>query len=237
VSDGTITQEVSSDLVSSASRYVLSIEPAQGDDPAPSATKYLAGELSGGSASLTTGIIADFSGASGQFALKAPTSADAPDDDNMGIWFINPDGSMPPASGFSNLPDLSDTGWNYEGWVVDTSGDSPMPVTTGKFADNSSPATSADQDGAGPGAGSNGEMFPPRPGSDFVTSGDNSGGYDLASGDWRVVISVEPQPDNGAAPFALKPWAADVASGASTGTAMSLSYNGGSLPTATVTVE
>lgn len=238
LSDNQISFEVGSDLASSANQFVLSIEPMPDDDPAPSATKYLSGELSDSSAELDiNGVIGDFSGTTGTFALKAPTSQNAPDDDNQGIWFINPDGSMPPAAGFSSLPALNEKGWNYEGWVVDTSGDSPMPYTTGKFADVADPATAADQDGAGEFAGSNSDMFPPRPGSDYVTAGDSNDGFDLKSGDWNVVLSVEPQPDNSDAPFALKPFTASIETDAETGTAIDLQYQDDSLPTGQVTID
>jgi len=55
--DGSYTESVTldSDQLSSATAYVLSIEPSNDPDPAPSAVKILAGDFSGSGASLSVG--------------------------------------------------------------------------------------------------------------------------------------------------------------------------------------
>ncbi len=169
------------------SLYVLTIEPRRGDDPAPAATHLLAGALElGGTTNLTTehdaALGTDFSSASGGYILATPSSA-ADDDDTQGIWFLDPVAG----EATLDLPSLPD-GWVYEGWVVTSDG----PVSTGRFLE----PTGEDSDGAGPSAGPN--MTPPFPGQDFISPATDLLGT-------TVVISVEPQPDNSAAPFAIKP--------------------------------
>lgn len=168
-------------------KYVLTIEPATGDDPAPSSVHVLGGDISDGAADLSIGhadaLGDDLTGASGQFVLAAPSSA-AEDDDANGIWFITMPGPM---AGLS-LPALP-AGWAYEGWVVGDNG----PVSTGTFTG----ADMADSNGAGPTAGPEGT--PPFPGEDFIDPA-----VDLSAGH-TAVISIEPSPDDSAAPFQLKP--------------------------------
>jgi len=189
------------------SAYVLTIEPAEGDDPAPSDTHVLAGDLTDGSATLTLDHAAalgtDFTAAAGTFILETPTSA-ATDDYDQGIWFLEMGGSGPMAS--LTLPVLPD-GWAYEGWVVVDG----QPVSTGRFTD----AGAADSDGAGPEAGT--EMSPPFPGQDFITPPTMLAGT-------TAVISVEPDPDDSPMPFALKPLVGDVTD-AGAGTSQTLDNN------------
>ncbi|MCA9589477.1 MAG: anti-sigma factor [Myxococcales bacterium] len=173
-----------------ATAYILTIEPKVGDDPAPSKTHVLAGDIMRGygypRASLTishkAALGTDFSTAAGSYFLQTPTSPE-PDDYAQGIWFLNPGAGTPSLS----LPTLPE-GWVYEGWVVGADG----PVSTGRFK----VATGADSDGAGPAAGPN--AGPPFPGQDFITPPRN-----LVGG--KVVISVEPEMDDSPAPFAIKP--------------------------------
>ena len=176
----------------SATAFILTIEPATGDVPAPSDVHIVAGDISGGSANLTidhgAALGTDFSTAAGAFILAAPTSA--ADDDQNGIWWLDPTG---PASTLT-LPTLP-AGWTYEGWVVDVSGAVPVPVSTGTFT---SP-TGADSDGAGSTAGTDGDPAPGFPGQDFVNPA-----RDLTDGH-MAVISIEPVPDYSAAPFSVKP--------------------------------
>jgi hypothetical protein len=73
--------------------------------------------------------------------------------------------------------------------VVGTEG----PISTGRFTS----VSGADSDGAGPSGGPN--DAPPFPGQDFVDPP-----IDLTAG-YAAVISIEPEPDNSPAPFALKP--------------------------------
>ncbi|WP_250432733.1 anti-sigma factor [Hanstruepera flava] len=178
--------------LNSATTFVLSIEPAVDSDPAPADTKVLAGDFSGNTASVDTGIVGDFSNASGAFFLRTPTDESGVNNgnDENGVWFGTP--GMPPVSNF-NLPTLPD-GWTYEGWVVGDSG----PLTTGTFnvfdmADAAAPFSETVQPG------------PPVPGEDFFLNEPAGETFPLDIRNRTVVISVEPVPDNSPAPFAMKP--------------------------------
>jgi hypothetical protein len=182
---------------SSAGAFVLTIEPTTGDDPAPSDTHIVAGDLAEGSAQLSIAHAAalgdDFTGAVGEYILAAPTGGEGTPF-QYGIWWLIP--GEPPSPGLA-LPVLP-AGWAYEGWVASADG----PVSTGRFTD----AAAADSDGAGPDAGPETDAAPPFPGQDFVDpSRDLSDGY-------TAVISVEPDPDDGAAPFFIKPLVHPIAS-------------------------
>jgi hypothetical protein len=124
----------------------------------------------------------DFTNAAGKFFLATPTN---PGTDDQGIWWINPSsGSMQAGLGLPTLP----AGWVYEGWVVVDG----KPTTTGRFTS----VTGADSDGAGPTKGAG--AAPLFPGQDFINPAKK-----LPGG--MAVISIEPEPDNSAAPFLLKP--------------------------------
>ena len=97
------------------------------------------------------------------------------------------------------MPDLG-ASWIYEGWVVDVSSGSPMPYSTGTFA----AADGFDSDMAGCKGGG-----PPFPGQDF-TAFHCGPVFDLDSGDFVAVISIEPVPDNGPGPFQFKPLAGGI---------------------------
>ncbi len=199
---------VSEDTALNATKYVLTIEPATGDDPAPSDTHLLAGDISGGTASLSVSDAAalgsDFSAASGPFILNTPSTASTDADFNQGIWWLDPaDGP----SATLVLPTLP-AGWSYEGWVVVDG----TPVSTGRFTDPSA----ADADGAGPTSGPDG--FPPFPGQDYIDPA-----LDLHGG--TAMISVEPQPDNSTAPFTLKPLVGPIPMGLAIGTLSLMNNN------------
>jgi hypothetical protein len=193
----TDTFEVDAAQAAAASLFVLTIEPEPDSDPAPSATHILAGPLESGSATLTVDHMAaigtDFSEAAGEYILATPSNGGMPDPDyNQGIWWLVPGESPMAGLELAEAP----TGWEYEGWVVDTSGDSPVPYSTGRFT----MVSAADADGAGPTGGA--EDSPPFPGQDYVTDTV----LDLASGDFNAVISLEPALDGDPeAPFVIKP--------------------------------
>ncbi|MFK7985435.1 MAG: hypothetical protein AB8I08_05350 [Sandaracinaceae bacterium] len=183
------TFEIDSAMADIATAYILTIEPTVGDDPAPSDVHILAGDISGGAASLSVDHMAaigtDFSSATGEYILETPTSGSVMEDYNQGIWWL-----VPGESGMSaglDLPALP-AGWTYEGWVVGDDG----PVSTGTF----NAGDAADSDMAGATAGTDGA--PPFPGQDFITPART-----LTGG--MAVISVEPVPDNSPMPFVLKP--------------------------------
>ena len=118
---------VEADQLSSATRFVLSIEPSNDPNPAPADTKLLVGDFVGNSASVNTDIVGDFSSAAGAFFLRTPTDETGTNNgnDENGVWFGTP--GMPPTPNFV-LPTLP-AGWAYEGWVVGDNG----PITTGTF--------------------------------------------------------------------------------------------------------
>lgn len=179
---------LTAEQLAGAEAFVLSIEPAVGDDPAPSETKILGGAFSGGSADLRVShpaaLADDFSGAAGAFILETPTTAAVSDDHDQGIWWLDPAAGPGPSLTLPALP----SGWSYEGWVVTGAG----PQTTGRFR----VPTGADSDGPGPTAGPDGA--PPFPGQDFIAP-------PLPLAGTAAVITVEPEPDDSPLPFTLKP--------------------------------
>lgn len=182
--------------VDGASKFVLSIEPANDSDPAPATTKMMAGDFSGSNATLNTDLVGDFSNASGKYILATPTDG-SDNNENSGIWFLDL-ASGSPSVGLM-LPVLPD-GWKYEGWVVIEG----QPVTTGTFTNTMA------TDDAAPFSGSmslpdvNG-MDGFFPGEDFLMNAPSGLTFptDIAGG--TAVISVEPFPDNSPNPFTLKP--------------------------------
>ncbi len=174
----------------SAVVFVLTIEPAVGDDPSPADTHILAGAIASGSATLATNhpaaLNTDFANAAGGYILATPTTGDATLQE-QGIWWLTPGDT--PSVGLT-LPSLP-AGWAYEGWIVGANG----PVSTGRFVD---PAAT-DSDGAGSTKGPTGDG-PPFPGQDFITPATV-----LNDGTTVAVISVEPDPDTSDAPFLIKP--------------------------------
>jgi hypothetical protein len=177
------------DIADAASLFVLTIEPAVDDDPAPSHVHVLGGTFQDDAADLTidheAALGTDLLDAVGSFILKTPTTHDVDDDDVNGIWWLEltDDGPAPSLV----LPALPQ-GWVYEGWVVGDDG----PISTGRFGT----ANEEDSDGAGMTAGPDG--FPMFAGQDFIAPPTDLIGH-------AAVISVEPEPDNSPAPFTLKP--------------------------------
>ena len=226
VSTGTFTSVASAqsftvdiDDLAAATTFVVSIEPAMDTDPAPAATKVLAGDFSGNTASLSTGIVGDFSSASGEFFLRTPTDETGMNNgnDENGVWFGTP--GMPPAPNFT-LPVLP-AGWAYEGWVVGDTG----PLSTGTFTAFNTVDNGAPFSGMSSG--------PPVPGEDFFMNEPAGETFPLDIRGRTVVISVEPSPDDSSAPFAMKPLVGTA--GMTTAPAThSFGLNLGSLPTGSV---
>ena len=97
--DGSLSQlnfPVDEAALSSATKFILSIEPSPDSDPAPSGTKYLAGDFAGNSAALSVAdgaaLGSDFTSASGSFILETPSTAAVAGDYASGIWWLNPAG-------------------------------------------------------------------------------------------------------------------------------------------------
>ncbi len=216
--DEVVVLEENADQASLASTFVLTIEPAQNDDPAPAMTHVLAGDFSGDRANLTAGhgaaLGSDYLDALGGYILETPSTANVADDYHQGVWWLDPTG--PAASlTLAALP----LGWQYEGWAVTQDG----PVSTGRFTQ----VGQADSDNAGPTAGSDGS--PPFPGQDFIDPAVTLIGA-------TVVISIEPDPDDGAGPFAFKPLVDEVED-TGAGTSQSMSNNAVAFPKASVIIR
>lgn len=183
--------EVATEDLEAATMFVLSIEPVPDNDPAPAATKLLAGMFASNTATLSTSTVgADFGNATGNYIIAAPTGTGAAEEEFSGIWFL--DNSTGAAVQGLNLPAL-EPGWAYEGWVVVNG----TPVTTGTFTNAGAADDAAPFSGMNPG--------PPYPGEDFLVNAPTGLTFptDLRGG--NAVISIEPVPDNDPAPFVLKP--------------------------------
>lgn len=203
--------EVDSDDLEAATTFVLSIEPSIDTDPAPAATKILAGNFSGNSANVTSdGIVGDFSSSTGTYILATPTDGDDGNEES-GVWFLdNSSGSA--VAGLNNLPAL--TGWKYEGWVVMNG----MPISTGTF----DTATGADDNAATSifkGDAGNGPGYP---GEDFLQNAPAGLTFPTDLKGTTIVISVEPYPDNSPNPFTFKPLAHMVPTNAANHTAIDM---------------
>ena len=185
----------SSDLTS-ASKFILTIEPFPDTDPAPASTHLVAGTFVSNVAALSISALealgTDFTSSIGNYVLATPSDGEE-NNEKSGVWFL---GSLPPSAGLI-LPTLPE-GWVYEGWAVINN----TPVSTGTFTS----ASGADMFNGFSGT----EGTPAFPGEDFVKNAPAGLTFptDLSGG--KVVISVEPSPDNSPKPFLLKPLIADV---------------------------
>jgi anti-sigma-K factor RskA len=193
--------EVDATDLSTAETFVLTIEPSPDSDPTPSVVHLLAGTFSGNSAELTVGHTAaigtDFIDVSGSYILATPTNG-ANTNELSGIWWLV---TGSPATPGLSLPPLAN-GWLYEGWVVIDG----IAVSTGTFASHSS------ADNAAPYSGP--QSSPPFPGEDFLINPPAGLHFPVDLSGKKAVISVEPNPDNSAAPFAIKPLVGDIPSDA-----------------------
>lgn len=215
---------VSADLTS-ASAIVITIEPAGDTDTVPADTKYMGGDLSGSTASLTvahgSSLQNDFSSASGAFILATPTNG-AGNNELSGVWFLSLASGMPSAA--LDVPALP-AGWAYEGWVVFREG----PVSTGTFTDPAASDDAAPYSGGLPG--------PPFPGEDYLQNAPPGFNFPTNLAGNTVVLSIEPVPDNDPAPFTLKPLAGMSPGSASSHVTYVMGNNAGSFPMGTATVS
>ncbi|MGY6650304.1 anti-sigma factor [Wenyingzhuangia sp. IMCC45574] len=236
--NGTWSQKsfwVDQTALGTATAFVLTIEPADDSDPAPSATKLLVAPFANNTATVAANTIPGintsgdgvFTTAAGKYFLRTPT--DETGDNNMndenGIWFGTP--GAPPTAGFSGMPELDmDSGWRYEGWVVVDG----TPISTGTFTSFS------DRDSGNPFSGTEANAGPPVPGEDFFLNAPDGVTFPLDVRGKTAVISIEPYPDNSAAPFAIKPLVSQIAMDADTApTAHDFGANLTSFPTGTIT--
>lgn len=193
-----------------ATTFVLSIEPAIDNDPAPAPTKILAGDFSGNSATVGTGTVsaAGFAGVAGDYILATPTDMDTTNEFS-GIWFLN--NSSGSAVAGLTLPAL-EAGWRYEGWAVVNG----MPISTGIFT------SATGQDATATFSGMGGPGFP---GEDFLFSAPTGWMFPLDLRGGNAVISIEPYPDNSPNPFTLKPLAGMISSSLAAHTVGSMNDN------------
>ncbi len=213
------------DDLGDATAVIITIEPAGDTDTTPASTKIIAGDVSGASASLTTAhgatLGSDFSSATGKFILATPTNG-AETNENSGIWFLDLS-SGSPAAGL-NLPTLP-AGWVYEGWTVLNG----TPVTSGRFTD----VAAVDFDDPY----SSTQGGPPFPGEDYLNNAPAGLTFptDLAGG--TAVISIEPEPDDSAAPFLLKPLVQGIDASATDHVTYDMGNNSAAFPTGSATIK
>ena len=222
------TFELNANRLNAATSYVLTIEPAVGDDPAPSAVHILAGNFNGNSGIMnvthSSALGNDFSNSAGKYILATPTDGGSMDNEESGVWFLD-NSTGTPTNGL-NLPTLPN-GWKYEGWAV-INGEA---VSTGKFL-----ATNmADENAATSPFKGNSSNGPSYPGEDFLQNAPAGLTFptDLRGG--TIVISIEPEPDNSPSPFLLKPLVYNVPMSATTHTVLNMNQNLVSLPEGTFT--
>lgn len=209
--------DVDATQLANATKFVLSIEPTVDTNPAPSNTKILVGDFSGNSATVNSGIVGDFSTSAGKYLIASPTSMSTMDL-FAGVWFMDGTG---PSNGF-NLPTL-EAGWKYEGWVVKNG----TVLSTGKFSNPGASDLTATYSGTQP--------APPFPGEDFVANAPTGVTFPWDLSGATLVISVEPDPDNSASPFTLKPLSHTVASTPVEGATVNMMRSLTSFPAGTVT--
>lgn len=202
---------IDADQLEMASTFVLSIEPSNDPDPSPAATKILAGDFSGSTASVNSnGIVGDFSAATGTYILATPTDSDDTNEAS-GVWFL--DNSSGSAVAGLSLPTLPG-GWKYEGWAVMNG----VPVSTGTFTDvadfDDNAMTSMFKGTEGDG--------PAFPGEDYLQNAPTGLLFPTDLKGATIVISVEPFPDNSPNPFTLKPLAHMVPNNAENHTAINM---------------
>lgn len=194
-----------------ASAFVLTIEPFDDPDPAPSEVHLLAGDIVDGVADLTidhpAALGTDFSEVSGSVEVAVPTARGLAGAETAGAWFFSE------GSGSLTLPVLP-AGWVYEGWVLFDG----IPTPTGRFTD---PNMADDFNGfSGDGSG------PATPGEDFIRNAPDGLEFPRSVAGETVVVSVEPDPDDSPLPFALKPLVGQIAPDAGPLTEHTLMFTG-----------
>lgn len=215
--DGGINGDLAlSDVVpANGDTIAISIEPENDTDPEPSATIVLAGEITGGVASLEFPV--DVSEFAGKYIIATPTTSTT-DDETAGVWFTTTGSD----AGF-DIP-VAPAGWIYEGWTVFDG----KPITTGQFSDPSKADLFSGFSGSGD--------FPAKPGEDFIHNLPNglTGPIDLSDGTSVVVLSLEPFQDGvdptGDGPAQVKPLTGMIPEGAADHTPYDLTLSKDSVP-------
>ena len=188
--------------LSGATTIVITIEPAGDTDAIPTATHYFAGAVSSRTAALSVAapeaLNNSFASALGKYVLATPTDGDGTNE-KSGVWFLSLMSGSPTVG--LTLPTLP-AGWAYEGWAVIGG----KPVSTGRFL------TAAGADQSAPFSGT--QSAPPFPGEDFLLRAPTGLVFPTNLVGGTAVISIEPQPDDSPAPFALKPLLAPISAAA-----------------------
>ncbi len=207
-----------------SSGFLITIEQPGDMDITPSDSTYLSGLLVDGGAELTTaGELAfddSFADATGRYFLATPTDGNMDRDETSGVWFF--DISTDPVSSGLTLPELP-IGFVYEGWAVIDG----MPITTGRFtssvvADQSAPFSAT----VAPG--------PNFPGEDFLINAPSGLAFPTDLSTMRVVVSIEPEPDDSPSPFTLKLLVADVQANAADRQTFAMDNNHEAFPSISV---
>lgn len=141
-------------------------------------------------------IATQFSTDSTKYILASPTALFPSQQFQKGIWFtLDTNGA---AAGLTMLSIADTLDWIYEAWVIDNR-DSLNPISLGRF-ENPNAADHYQQCQAGMGWN--------KPGNDFIL---NTGGCpiitNLNSGDYKVMITLEPKHEQGSAlskPFFIR---------------------------------
>ena len=211
--------------LSSATTIVITIEPAGDTDAIPTATHYFAGAVNSRTAALTVSapeaLNNAFASAAGKYVLATPTDGDGTNE-KSGVWFLSLATGAPTVG--LTLPTLP-AGWAYEGWAVING----QPVSTGRFLT----ATGADQ--SAPFSGTQGA--PPFPGEDFLLRAPAGLAFPTNLAGGTAVISIEPQPDDSPAPFALKPLLAPIPTTALDHITYTLNLNVAGFPTGVAVIR
>lgn len=206
-----------------ATTFVLTIEPAVNDDPAPSDIHILAADFNGDSGSLSVShpaaLNSTFSDSAGKYILATPTDGDMMSNEESGIWFL--DNSTGSAVAGLTLPTLP-SGWKYEGWTVING----TAISTGTFLSNSG------SDSSGLFSGMN--SSPSFPGEDFLVNAPTGLTFPTDIRGGKAVVSIEPFPDNSPAPFLLKPLVHDIPANAATHSVLTMGQNLSSFPSGTI---
>jgi hypothetical protein len=208
--------------LAAATTIIITIEPAGDTDAVPSDTHFVAGDVVDGSADLSiahpAALGSDFSEAAGTVLLATPTNGND-SDELSGIWFL----ALPGPTSSLELPELP-AGWRYEGWAVIDG----VPVTSGTFLSAEGADDAAPFSGPEPG--------PPFPGEDFLVNAPDGVTFPTDLSGATIVVSVEPDPDDSPAPFALKPLVGQAADPAADHQSYDLGNNAVDLPGGTATI-
>jgi len=210
------------DSLTGAVELKVSIETD--DDPAPSNTIVLSGNIdttAGDTNADLVADIADFSSASGQYILATPTDGDGPpENERSGVWW-----TVIPRAQSLFLPELGE-GWEYELWqVIDG-----QNVTGGKFTDTFA------SDQAAPYSGP--VEAPPLVGEDYLLNAPDGLTFPVDLRGTEVFISVEPLPDPSTESSGIVPLSGIVPDDAEDHTALSVdNVSDSRLPSATLTIN